>query len=158
MIYLGVRIDGENDRRWIGRMIGWELIARVARRFRIASIELRDPRSFHEPWSDGAYARMVSQYANFLFFNPDVDLEAAAFYLNRRVGLRLKPSEVYVFAFFHELGHTREAIGPLSAGDRAGQFFLSAGMEEISALRRQSEAAADSWAKVEFRKWRRRKR
>ena len=157
MIYQGIRIDGEMARRWIERTIGWKLIARMARPYRIVSIGFEDLALFGD-WSDGAFAKMVSEDGAHIRFNPKVNLEKAAGFLNRRVRLRLKPSEVYIFAFLHELGHTHQAAGLLSQGAISGRRWLGAGDEEIRGLRRQAEDFADAWAKVEFRKWRRRAR
>lgn len=157
MIYQGIRINGERERRWLEKTIGRQLLARMARPFRIASISCRDHSLFGN-WGDGAFAKMVSEDGNHLRFNPKVDLEKAAAYLNKRVGLKLRSSEVYVFAFLHELGHSYEAAGPLSQGTISGKRWIGAGEEEIRALKRQAEDFADGWAKAEFRKWRRRKR
>jgi hypothetical protein len=159
MIYHGIRIDSELERRRLGRTIGWELIGRMARPFRIASITFEDPCLFGSKWQDGAYARMHSEGgSNYLCFNPAVDLNEAAAVLGKRLQLRLRPEEVYVFAFFHELGHTFEAAGSLSHAAITGNLFCGASDEKVRDLRLRAEHFADAWAKVEFRKWRRRER
>jgi hypothetical protein len=112
-------------------------------------------------WSPGRLASLGRgrQAEQHLCLNPALDTDDIAHRLSQELGEPMQPSEVYLFLFLHEIGHTRKAGNQcyvtalihhtLSGGRRSPRQ-----RQELRRLQRQIEAYADQFALRELQHWR----
>jgi hypothetical protein len=64
-------------------------------------------------WSDGrlAYSTLSKGYSGGynIYLNPDLDRESVSQRLSKQLNVEISPDELYIFLFFHEIGHTEKA-------------------------------------------------
>lgn len=162
----------------LSRFIDLRFVFEQAPKYGIVHISFDDPDKMHchpdwheeEFWKDGAIAKLRrndSSKTYTLYLNPRLDREAAAALIKERTGLRVRPEEVYYYAWFHECGHTHFVSGELNPGAlfaRAffiGQKYIDGSIvteDSLKMLRFEAEKTADKWAIAEFKKWRTRKK
>jgi hypothetical protein len=91
--------------------------------------------------------------------NPTLDTTDIAPRLSEELGEPIQPSEVYLFLFLHEIGHTRKA-GNQCYVTALINYTLSGGRrslrkrQELRRLQQQIEQYADQFALRELRRWR----
>jgi len=117
-------------REWARKLSDYldaRLLFEEAPKYDIIQVDFWDPFE----WRDGSIAKIGNDgLYYFLHLNPDLDRSAAAKWLSKRIGLRIKPEEVYTFAFFHECGHTPAAVGKRCHGAAAALEFFRGGMKD----------------------------
>jgi hypothetical protein len=106
-------------------------------------------------WSNGrlAYSTLSKGYNGGynIYLNPDLDRVSVCKRLSDQIGVEIKPNELYMFLFLHEIGHTRKAGNEcyftamvnhsLSGGRRAARR-----RRELKDLYVKSEKFADDFA------------
>jgi hypothetical protein len=162
--YTGVFVDvwQELDEKVarLHRLVPREVLCRYAQSFGIDYIGLEGDRR-DGTWSPGRLASLGRgrRGEQHLCLNPDLDTTDISRRLSREVGEAIRPSEVYLFLFLHEIGHTRQAGNQcyltalinhtLSGGRRSPRK-----RQELRRLKRQIEAFADQFALRELQRWR----
>jgi hypothetical protein len=94
-----------------------------------------------------------------LCLNPDLDTVDVAYHLSRELGEVIRPSEVYLFLFLHEIGHTPQAgnqcyVTAMIRHVLAGGRRSPRRRQELWRLKRQIEQHADQFALRELHRWR----
>jgi len=148
----------------IEKFLDLEFLKKETRGFGIIEINTEDPSCSYlhpdwieeESWKCGSIAKlrrkdMPGDYYK-LHFIPKLDKEKAAKWLSKRLGVKIFPKEIYIFALFHELGHTRKITGDLSPEGLKMSFLKDPSQQ--SELRLEAEKRADSFAKKKLEKYR----
>lgn len=114
-------------------------------------------------WSNGrlAYNTFSKGYngGRNVYLNPDLDRESVCKRLNEQLDIEIKPEELYIFLFLHEIGHTRKA-GNECYITAMINYSLSGGRRsvrrrrELKAIHSRSENYADNFAIKELLKLR----
>jgi len=148
----------------IEKIIDLEFLKRETKGFGIIEINSEDPSCSYmhpdwieeESWKCGSVAKLRKKdtpgdYYK-LHFNPKINRENAAQWLSKRLRIKIFPKEVYIFALFHELGHTRKITGDLSPEGLKVSFLKNPSQQ--NKLRLEAEKRADSFAKKMLEKYR----
>jgi hypothetical protein len=112
-------------------------------------------------WSPGRLASLGRERhaEQHLCLNPDLDTADISRHLSQELGEPMQPSEVYLFLFLHEIGHTRKA-GNQCYVTALINYTLSGGRrsprkrQELQRLKHQIEQYADQFALHELQRWR----
>lgn len=148
----------------VEKLIDLEFFKKETKGFRIVEVNTEDPSCSYmhpdwietESWKCGSVAKLrrkdTPEAYYKLHINPKLDREKAAQWLSKRLGLKILPEEVYIFALFHELGHTRKITGDLSPEGLKMSFLKDPSQQ--NKLRLEAEKRADSFAKKMLEKFR----
>jgi hypothetical protein len=144
----------------LSELVPHEVLFHYARTFGIDYIGLEGDRR-DGTWNPGRLASLGRgpHGEQQLCLNPDLDTADVAHHLSRELGEVMQPSEVYLFLFLHEIGHTRQA-GNQCYITAVIQHALSGGRrslrkrQELWRLKRQIEHHADQFALRELQRWR----
>jgi hypothetical protein len=143
----------------LSQFVPHEILFDYARTFGIDYIGLEGDRR-DGTWNPGRLASLGRgpRGEQQLCLNPDLDTVDVAYHLSRELGEVMRPSEVYLFLFLHEIGHTHQAgnqcyvtamIRHVLAGGRRSRR-----RQELWRLKRQIEQYADQFALRELQRWR----
>jgi hypothetical protein len=144
------------------RLLDFSVVLEYTRKYGISYLGLKGSNPSHS-WNPGCLACSSLDWSPpggyRIYLNPDLPLDSIAARLSRELGLELKPEEVQLFLFLHEIGHTRLA-GNVCFISAAISSALSGGRrthrrrKELQKLKVQVEKFADSFAVAELLKWR----
>jgi hypothetical protein len=100
---------------------------------------------------DGGIFRIVAAYVpeeKAIELDPNIDREKIALLIGRRHGIAVKPGEVFVWLFYHELGHHLRRERCLGVERRNVEF--SPTPENL-----EEERQVEGYARERFTEWRR---
>jgi len=150
----------------IEKILDLKFLKKEIRGFGIAEVNTKDPSCScmhpdwieEESWKSGFISKLTKRDTpgNYykLHFNPKLDRKKAAQWLSERIGIKILPTEVYIYGLFHELSHTRKIAGDLSIDGLFTSIFMK-GPSQQKELYFEAEKKADSYAIkrfIEFRK------
>jgi hypothetical protein len=144
----------------LGQLVPPEVMYRYAREYGITYIGVEGDR-VDWSWSRGRLASVTRGCGGeyHLCLNPTLDTDEVARRLSQELDEVIDPSEVHLFLFLHEIGHTRKA-GNQCYFTALINHALSGGRRslrkrrELRRLKRQIEHFADQFALQELKKWR----
>jgi hypothetical protein len=144
----------------LSRLVPRDLLFSYAKTYGVDYIGLEGDRR-DGTWSPGCLAslgqgRHAEQH---LCLNPELDTADIAHRLSQELGEPMQPSEVYLFLFLHEIGHTRKAgnqcyVTALINYTLSGGRHSSRQRQELRRLQQQIEEYADRFALRELQRWR----
>jgi hypothetical protein len=144
----------------LSQLVPRDILFRYATTYDIDYIGLEGDRR-DGTWNPGRLASLGwgRQREQHLCLNPALDTTDISRRLSRKLGEAIRPSEVYLFLFLHEIGHTRKAGNQcyvtalinhtLSGGRRSPRKC-----RELRRLKHQIEQFADQFALRELKRWR----
>jgi hypothetical protein len=146
--------------RRLSQLVPRDILYSYATTYGIAYIGLEGDRR-DGTWSPGRLASLWRgrQAEQHLCLNPTLDTTDIAYRLSEELGEHIQPSEVYLFLFLHEIGHTRKA-GNQCYVTVLINYTLSGGRrsprrrQELRRLQQQIEQHADQFALRELQRWR----
>jgi hypothetical protein len=145
----------------LNRLLDFSVALDYARQYRVGYIGLKG--SAGNSWNPGCLACSSLDWAPpggyRIYLNPELPLPEIAARLSQELGQEIRPEEVQLFLFLHEIGHTRQA-GNVCFISAAISSALSGGRrthrrrKELQKLKVQVEKFADDFALPELLKWR----